>query len=65
MAAREVRSGEDNAGSNDDAIRPDTILSPDEIRAMLNAATPGLYRTLFATSALTGARSGELFAPVG
>ncbi len=60
MAARELRQGEN--GSNDDAIGPDAILSPDEIRAMLNAATPGLYRTLFTTAALTGARSGELFA---
>jgi hypothetical protein len=50
MAARELRSDEDEAGGNDDAIRPDTFLSPDEIRAMLNAATPGLYRSLFATS---------------
>jgi integrase len=62
MAARELRSGEDEAGSNDDTISPDAILSPNEIRAMLNAATPGLYRTLFTTAALTGARSGELFA---
>lgn len=62
MAARELRQGEDANGSNDDAISPDAILSPDEIRAMLNAATPGLYRTLFTTTALTGARSGELFA---
>jgi integrase len=62
MGARELRQGEDENGSNDDAISPDAILSPDEIRAMLNAATPGLYRTLFTTAALTGARSGELFA---
>jgi len=62
MASRELRSGEDEAGSNDDTISPDAMLSPEEIRAMLNAATPGLYRTLFTTAALTGARSGELFA---
>ena len=29
---------------------------------MLEATTPGLYRVLFTTAALTGARSGELFA---
>jgi integrase len=29
---------------------------------MLNATTAGLYRALFTTAALTGARSGELFA---
>ncbi len=62
MAARELRSSEDGAGSNDDTISPDAMLSPEEIRAMLKAATPGLYRTLFTTAALTGARSGELFA---
>jgi integrase len=62
MAARELRSGEDEAASNDDTISPDAILSPNEIRVMLNAATPGLYRVLFTTAALTGARSGELFA---
>jgi len=62
MAARELRSSEDEGASNDDTISPDAILSPGEIRAMLNAATPGLYRTLFTTAALTGARSGELFA---
>ena len=62
MAARELWQGEDEGGSNDDTISPDAILSPNEIRVMLNAATPGLYRTLFTTAALTGARSGELFA---
>ncbi|MGH7779013.1 MAG: tyrosine-type recombinase/integrase [Candidatus Binataceae bacterium] len=62
MAARELRQGENEGASNDDTISPDAILSPDEIRTMLNAATPGLYRTLFTTAALTGARSGELFA---
>jgi integrase len=62
MAARELWQGEDEGGSNDDTISPDAILSPNEIRVMLNAATPGLYRTLFTTAALTGACSGELFA---
>jgi integrase len=61
MAARELTDEDDGAGT-DDTINPDAILSLDEIRAMLNAATPGLYRTLFTTAALTGARSGELFA---
>src|SRR5262249_19540664 len=62
MAARELQAGEDEGVSNDDTVSPDAILSPDEIRAMLNEATPGLYRALFTTAALTGARSGELFA---
>jgi integrase len=62
MAARELRPGEDEGASNDDSISPDAVLSPDEVRAMLAETTPGLYRTLFTTAALTGARSGELFA---
>jgi integrase len=62
MAARELGRGEDEGGSNDEPTCPEVILSPVEIRAMLNAASPGLYRTLFTTAALTGARSGELFA---
>jgi integrase len=62
MAARELRAGEDEGASNDDSISPDAVLSPDEVGAMLDQTTPGLYRTLFTTAALTGARSGELFA---
>jgi integrase len=62
MAARELRSSEDEGVSSDDTVSPDAVLSPDEIRTMLNSSSPGLYRTLFTTAALTGARSGELFA---
>ena len=38
------------------------MLNPDEISAMLSATKPGLYRALFMTAAVTGARAGELFA---
>jgi integrase len=62
MASRELRPGDDGGASVDEAVSPDGILSPVEIRSMITAANPGLYRTLFATAALTGARSGELFA---
>ena len=62
VAARELKVGGDERASEDDVVSPDSILSPQEIRAMLNATTPGLYRALFTTAALTGARSGELFA---
>jgi integrase len=44
-----------------EAVRPEEVLGPDEIRRLIEAATPGLYRTLFATATLTGLRSGELF----
>jgi integrase len=61
MAAHELR-GDEEAASTDDTVSPDSILSPDEIRLMLEQTSPGLYRALFTTAALTGARSGELFA---
>jgi integrase len=61
MAAHELH-GDEDAGSTDDTVNPDSILSPEEISIMLQATTPGLYRVLFTTAALTGARSGELFA---
>lgn len=60
-ATRELTADE-NGGGDDDAVKPDSILNPDEVRAMLNAMSAGLYRALFTTAALTGARSGELFA---
>jgi integrase len=61
MAVHELR-GDEEATSTDDTVSPDSILSPDEIRLMLEQTSPGLYRALFTTAALTGARSGELFA---
>jgi len=61
MAVHELR-GDEEASSTDDTVSPDSILSPDEIRLMLEQTSPGLYRALFTTAALTGARSGELFA---
>jgi len=63
MAARELTPGEDEKrGSDSDAVNLDSILSPDELRSMLDAATPGYYRTLFTTAFITGMRSGELLA---
>src|SRR4029077_3690131 len=38
------------------------ILTPEQIRVFLPAADPGLYRILFTTAIMTGAREGELFA---
>jgi len=61
MAVRELR-GDEETVSTDDTVNPDSLLSPEEIRLMLEATSPGLYRALFTTAALTGARSGELFA---
>jgi integrase len=61
MAAREL-TDEDNGAGTDEAVNPDSILSPDEVRRLLDAATPGYYRTLFTTAFITGMRSGELLA---
>jgi integrase len=44
------------------AVRPEDVLDLSEIRRLIASARPGIYRTLFAASAATGARSGELFA---
>jgi integrase len=63
MAARELTAGEDeDCGSDSDAVNLDNSLSSDELRSMLDAATPGYYRTLFTTAFITGMRSGELLA---
>jgi len=58
-AAREIKPGDDGA---DDALSPDSLLNPDEVRRLLEAANPGLERTLFLTAFVTGAREGELLA---
>jgi len=44
------------------AVRPDEVLSVDEIKKLLDHAAPGLYRTLFATVAATGMRPEEVYA---
>lgn len=43
-------------------VRPEDILSPVEIRLLLEHADEGLYRTLLLTAALTGCRHDELLA---
>jgi integrase len=54
-------AGDEDAQSDSGlrAVRPDEVLSSDEIRRLLEHAEPGLYRTLFATVAATGLRSEE------
>ncbi|MGC2304768.1 site-specific integrase, partial [Candidatus Binatus sp.] len=59
---RELQTGKTDTSSNDDEVDPDSILNPEEVGAMLNKTSPGLYRALFMTAAVTGARCGELFA---
>jgi integrase len=43
-------------------VRPEEILSPTEIRRLIEHATEGFYRTLLLTAALTGCRHDELLA---
>jgi integrase len=63
MAAGEIGADDNQETTNDsDAVNPDSVLSPDEIRALLQAATPGYYRILFTTAYISGMRSGELLA---
>ena len=44
------------------AVRPDEVLTVQEIRRLLEHAEPGLHRTLFATVAATGLRPEEAYA---
>ncbi len=60
-ATRELVPGEDGARDGD-SVKPDSVLSPSQVRLMLDAATPGYYRTLFTMAFVTGMRSGELLA---
>jgi integrase len=44
------------------AVRPDEVLSAEEIKKLRNHATPGLHRTLFPMVAATGMRPEEVYA---
>lgn len=61
MATHELAPGDDGA-SDGDSVNPDSVLSPSQVRLMLDAATPNYYRTLFTMAFVTGMRSGELLA---
>jgi integrase len=52
----EVNDAKEETG----ALRPDEVLSSDEIARLLDAAEPGLWRTYLAVAASTGMRSEEL-----
>ncbi len=52
----------DDRGEGLRALRPEEVLAPEEIGRLLDAATPGLHRTVLMMAAFTGMRSGELFA---
>jgi integrase len=57
-------SGDDDAQGSSGLrpVRPDEVLSANEIARLLDAAEPGLYRTLFTTVAATGLRPEEAYA---
>lgn len=64
VGSKILKPGYDDDGDSESAsaVEPDKVLSPAEIRVLLDHAEPGYYRTLILTAFLTGARSGELFA---
>lgn len=63
-AAKEMKPGQEGADPAHDAIDPDNVLGPTEIKRLLKASKPGFERTLFEMAYLTGAREGELLALV-
>ncbi|MCZ6562807.1 MAG: site-specific integrase [Deltaproteobacteria bacterium] len=52
--------GEEKAQQRE--VRPEDVFTEEEIRRLIQNATPGFDRTLLLTAALTGVRDGELFA---
>jgi integrase len=62
VGTAELSLGSDGAAPSERAVDPDDVPSPDEVKRLLVAAEPGVFRTYLTTAALTGARSGELLA---
>ena len=64
MRSRQLRSSESGAepAASGDEVNASAVLSPAEIRKLLDTAPAGYYRTLFSTAFITGMRSGELLA---
>ncbi len=60
--AKEIKRGEEYTDTGNDAVDPESILSPREIQTLLAAAQPVFQRVLYETAYLTGAREGELLA---
>lgn len=58
----QVVPGSDERAPAGREVDPGEVPSPDDVRRLLVAAEPGLYKTFLLTAALTGARSGELLA---
>jgi integrase len=63
VGTAEIVPGEDTkASAAGRGIDPDEVPSPEEVKRLLVASTPGLFKTFLLAAALTGARSGELLA---
>ena len=58
----EIDSSNPQKGSPGREVDPGEVPSPDEVKRLLLAAEPGLFKTYLLTAAVTGARSGELLA---
>jgi integrase len=59
-AVCELEPGNEHGG--EDEVNESAVLSPDEIRKLLEHAQAGYFCTLFTTAFITGMRSGELLA---
>ena len=57
---RNQRKPADEGTGLDLPLRPDEVLDASEIKRLLDAATPGLWRTYLAVAASTGMRSEEM-----
>ena len=55
-----VREVKDDAKEETGALRPDEVLSSDEIARLVEHAEPGLWKTYIATAAACGLRSEEI-----
>ncbi len=58
----EITAATQSTRRDSDEVSEDEVLNPDELRRLIEQATPGYYRTLFLCAAFTGARHDELLA---
>src|SRR5262252_5082824 len=58
----EITPGDEQPAARGREVDPADVPSPEEVKRLLVAAEPGLFKTFLMTDALTGARSGELLA---
>jgi integrase len=62
VGSSELKDGEQRGRSPDGRVRAEDVPTVSDVRKLLVQASPGPQRALFLTQALTGVRTGELFA---